>query len=127
MTPDPPRDAFEDWTLVLDGTAFSLGDPDGADNIVDDMWDGGSNDMGHVWRWSSGSSWTAGQEVSVQLVQRRHLDWEVLRDETDGDTSTSFTDSENAGDKRYVYRVWAYNEWGRSLYSWRGNWLFTGP
>ena len=53
-------------------------------------------------------------------------DWETLRDETDGDTGTSFTDSKDKGDKQYVYRVWAYNDWGRSRYSFRGDWAFNG-
>ena len=54
------------------------------------------------------------------------LDWEALRDETDGDTGTSFTDSTDKGDRQYVYRVWAYNDRGLSLYSWRGDWAFNG-
>ena len=53
-------------------------------------------------------------------------DWETLRNETDGDTGTSFTDSEDKGDKQYVYRVWAYNDWGSSRYSFRGDWAFNG-
>ena len=53
-------------------------------------------------------------------------DWETLRDEMDGDTSTSFTDATDKGDKQYVYRVWAYNDWGRSRYSFRGDWAFNG-
>ena len=49
-----------------------------------------------------------------------------MRDETDGDTRTSFTDSEDKGDRQYVYRAWAYNDRGLSLYSWRGDWAFNG-
>ena len=53
-------------------------------------------------------------------------DWETLRDEMDGGTRTSFTDSEDKGDRQYVYRVWSYNNRGLSLYSWRGDWAFNG-
>ena len=53
-------------------------------------------------------------------------DWETSRDETDGDTRTSFTDSEDKGEKQYVYRVWAHNDWGLTRYSWRGDWAFNG-
>ena len=48
-------------------------------------------------------------------------DWETLRDETDGDTATSFTDATDKGDKQYVYRVWAYNDLGLNRYSFRGD------
>ena len=53
-------------------------------------------------------------------------DWETLRDETDGDTRTSFTDSEDKGDRQYVYRVWAHNDRGLTRYSFRGDWAFNG-
>ena len=53
-------------------------------------------------------------------------DWEPLWDETDGDTRTSFTDSEDKGEKQYVYRVWAHNDWGLTRYSFRGDWAFNG-
>ena len=53
-------------------------------------------------------------------------DWETLRDETDGDAGTSFTDSEDKGDKQYVYRVWAYNAVGLNHNSLRGDWAFNG-
>ncbi len=53
-------------------------------------------------------------------------DWETLRDETDGDIRTSFTDSEDKGEKQYVYRVWAHNDWGLTRYSFRGDWAFNG-
>ncbi len=51
------------------------------------------------------------------------LDWEALRDETDADTGTSFTDATDKGEKQYVYRVRAYNALGLSRPpSWK-----TGP
>ena len=77
--------------------------------------------------------WTTGYRVERREYRRTgdggwflKGDWDTLRDETDGDTGTSFTDSEDKGDKQYVYRVWAYNNWGRSRYSWRGDWAFNG-
>ena len=53
-------------------------------------------------------------------------DWETLRDETDANTGISFTDGEDKGDKQYVYRVWAHNDWGISRYCFRGDWAFNG-
>ena len=77
--------------------------------------------------------WTTGYRVERREYRRTEDggwflkgDWDTLRDETDGDTGTSFIDSEDKGDKQYVYRVWAYNDWGRSRYSWRGDWAFNG-
>ena len=77
--------------------------------------------------------WVTGYRVERREYQRTEEggwflkgDWGSLRDETDGDTGTSFTDSEDKGDKQYVYRVWAYNDWGRSRYSFRGDWAFNG-
>ena len=113
LTEDLLYSAFEAWVLVVDGRSFPFEVDEGlvGVNLVVD-WP------------NSGLSWTDGQEVSVRLVER--LDWEALRDETDGDTGTSFTDSEDKGDRQYVYRVWAYNDRGLSLYDWRGDWAFNG-
>ena len=77
--------------------------------------------------------WTTGYRVERREYRRTEGggwvlqgDWETLRDETDGDTGTSFTDSEDKGNKQYVYRVWAYNDRGLTHYSWRGDWAFNG-
>ena len=77
--------------------------------------------------------WITGYRVERREYRRTEYggwilqgDWETLRDETDGDTGTSFTDSEDKGDKQYVYRVWAFNDWGLSRYSFRGDWAFNG-
>ena len=80
----------------------------------------------YVYTWSNitDPGWADGQEVSVQLVER--FEWDALRDETDGDTGTSFTDPEDKGDRQYVYRVWAYNAVGLNLYSSRDDWAFNG-
>ena len=113
LTDNLHTDAFEDWVLVVDGRSFPFELPEG---VV-----GGNLQVS----WPNhGLNWIDGQEVSLALVER--LDWEALRNETDGDTDTSFTDSEDKGDKQYVYRVWAYNPRGLSLYSWRGDWVFNG-
>ena len=76
--------------------------------------------------------WTIGYRVERREYRRTEGggwvlqgDWEILRDETDGDTGTSFTDAQDKEDKQYVYRVWAYSDWGLTRYSWRGDWAFT--
>ena len=77
--------------------------------------------------------WTTGYRVERREYRRTEDgdwflkgEWDTLRDETDGDTGTSFTDSTDKGDRQYVYRVWAYNDRGLTLYSWRGDWAFNG-
>ena len=77
--------------------------------------------------------WTTGYRVERREYRRTEGggwvlqgDWETLRDETVGDTGTSFTDSEDKGNKQFVYRVWAYSDWGLTRYSWRGDWAFNG-
>ena len=117
LTENLSHDAFEHWVLVVDGRSFPLELPEGvvgAGALHPDPWP------------NHGLSWIDGQEVSVQLVERERFEWDTVRDETDGDTSTSFTDSTDKGDRQYVYRVWAYNDRGLSLYSWRGDWAFNG-
>ena len=114
ISPRPPSDAPEDWILVIDGVSLPLKDgiigPDGSLLLV--TWFGQS------------LSWAVGQQVSAQLVDRS--DWKVLRYGAVDDTGTSFTDSEDKGDRQYVYRVWAYNNRGLSRYPWRGDWAFNG-
>ena len=77
--------------------------------------------------------WTTGYRVERREYRRTEGggwvlqgDWETLRDETAGDTGTSFTDSEDKGNRQYVYRVWAYSDWGLTRYSFRGDWAFNG-
>ena len=77
--------------------------------------------------------WTIGYRVERREYRRMEGggwvlqgDWEILRDETDGDTGTSFTDAEDKEDKQYVYRVWAYSDWGLTRNSPRGDWAFNG-
>ena len=73
--------------------------------------------------------WIAGYRVERREYQTTgggdwelQGDWEILRNETDGDTGTFFTDSEDMGDKQYVYRVWAYSDWGLGG---PGEWVFS--
>ncbi|WP_420443584.1 beta strand repeat-containing protein [Candidatus Poriferisodalis sp.] len=55
-------------------------------------------------------------------------DWEVVRHEADGDTSTVFIDNADAGDRLYVYRVWPHNKYGTSRYSPKAfEWAFMEP
>ena len=117
-TEDLSYDVFEYWILVVDGRSFPLELP--SEGVV------GSGVLRPAAWPNHGLSWADGQEVSVQLVERERFEWDTVRDETDGDTGTSFTDSEDKGDRQYVYRVWAYNDRGLSLYSWRGDWAFNG-
>ena len=49
-------------------------------------------------------------------------DWEVLRPASDNNTSRSFTDNENVGDKTYVYRVRAVNAAGDFSGYWTDDW-----
>ena len=53
--------------------------------------------------------------------------WETTRDESDGDTSTFYVDSTEAGDSLYAYRVWSHNAAGLARYIWFGDWAFMEP
>ena len=108
------KSAFEDWVLVVDGRSFPFELPNAGF---------GSGVLTADWP-NHGLSWTNGQQVSVHLVES--IVWETLRDETDGDTGTSFTDPKDKGDRQYVYRVWPHNDRGPSHYSFRGDWAFNG-
>ena len=109
------KSAFEDWVLVVDGRSFPFDLPDA----------GFGSGVGLTVVWpNSGLNWADGQDVSVHLVER--IVWETLRDETDGDADTSFTDPEDKGDRQYVYQVWPHNDRGLTLYSFRGDWAFNG-
>ncbi len=110
---DLPHSAFEDWVIVVDGRSFPFELPEGviSGNLTVD--------------WANpGLNWANGQRVSIQLVER--IVWETLRDETDGDAGTSFTDATDKGDRQYVYRVWPHNDRGLTHYSYRGDWAFNG-
>ena len=104
---DAPRDPW--LTTVKTARAWS-----GRQQMTLDPWTTGYRVERREYRRTEGGGW---------VLQG---DWETLRNETDGDTGTSFTDSEDKGSKQYVYRVWAYSDWGLSRYSWRGDWAFNG-
>ena len=74
-----------------------------------------------------GLSWTNGQQVSVRLVERELFEWERLRRGRDGDTSTSFTDNEQANGRKFVYRIMTANTLGVSTNRAIFDWLFDSP
>ena len=119
ITPFPPGDALEDWVLVLDGDPLPF--EDGTINPVPDVgvllvtWDGQS------------PSWANGQQVSVQLVDRDRYGWKRLRRGRDGDTSTSFTDNEQANGRKFVYRIMTTNKLGTSSRHAIFDWLWDSP
>ena len=83
-TDDLPTSEFAHWVLVVDGRSFPFDLPEGNVGVG----------LTVVWP-NPGLNWTDGQQVSVHLVER--IDWETLRDETDGDAGTSFTDARTRG------------------------------
>ena len=116
LTNNLHTDAFEDWVLVVDGRSFPFELPDGV--VVGNL---------EVSWPNHGLSWTNGQQVSVQLVERELFEWERLRRGRDGDTSTSFTDNEQANGRKFVYRVMTANTRGISTNRAIFDWLFDSP
>ena len=116
--PIPPAHATEDWDLVIDSARLSLADA----NIID----GGSAIALFSWAGQS-ISWANGQQVSVQLVDRERYDWKTLREGGDGDTSTSFTDNEQANGRKFVYRIRSTNKYGVSTTHAIFDWLWDSP
>ena len=118
VVPEMSQGVLDSLMLVIDGAEFPLSDARDVSTThnVSDL------------RWSnSGISWAVGQEVSVELRERRPLDWEVLREGNDRDTSATFTDNEDAGDKLYVYRVMATNADNSSSEHVNFDWLWMDP
>ena len=114
----PPHVA-EDWILVIDGTEFPL-----ADALVQYPIAGRT-----LITWNTSAIvWTNLQQVSVQMVDRRdRYGWERLRRGRDGDTSTSFTDNEQANGRKFVYRIMTANTRGVSTNRAIFDWLFDSP
>ena len=111
-----PQSLFEKWVLVVDGRSFPF--------EVDE----GIVGVNLVVNWpNSGLSWTNGQRVSVRLVERELFEWERLRRGRDGDTSTSFTDNEQANGRKFVYRVMTANTLGASTTHAIFDWLWDSP
>ena len=116
--PFPPAHATEDWGLVIDGARLSLADA----NITD----GGPGLALISWTTSS-LSWANGQQVSVQLVDRDRYGWKRLRRGRDANTSTSFTDNEQANGRKFVYRIRSTNKYGVSTTHSIFDWLWDSP
>ena len=119
----PPTDAlstddFEDWVLVVDGREFPFELPAGG-------FGGGA--LSADWRPDPALNWFDGRRVSVQLVERERFEWERLRPGGDGDTSTSFTDNEQANGRKFVYRVRTTNKYGISTTHAIFDWLWDSP
>ena len=114
----PPHVA-EDWILVIDSTEFPL-----ADALVQYPIAGRT-----LITWNTSAIvWTNLQQVSVQMVDRRdRYGWERLRRGRDGDTSTSFTDNEQANGRKFVYRIMTANTLGVSTNRAIFDWLFDSP
>ena len=109
-------DAFEDWVLVVDGRSFPF---------EGDLFIAGANLV--VSSPNSGLSWSNLEQVSVRLVERELFEWERLRRGRDGDTSTSFTDNEQANGRKFVYRIMTANTLGVSTNRAIFDWLFDSP
>ncbi len=114
----PPHVA-EDWVLVIDGTDFPL-----ADALVQYPIAGRT-----LITWNTSAIvWTNLQQVSVQMVDRRdRYGWERLRRGRDGDTSTAFTDNEQANGRKFVYRIRTANTRGISTNRAIFDWLWDSP
>ena len=119
IAPIPPGDALEDWVLVLDGDPLPF-----KDGNIDPAPDVGL--LLVTWDTSS-ISWANGQQVSVQLVDRDRYGWKTVRRGRDGDTSTSFTDNEQANGRKFVYRVMTTNTLGTSTRRAIFDWLWDSP
>ena len=117
LTEDLLYGAFEDWVLVVDGRSFPFELPEGGigGGVLQVAWP------------NPGLSWTNGQQVSVQLVERELFEWERLRRGRDGDTSTSFTDNEQANGRKFVYRILTTNTLGTSSRHAIFDWLWDSP
>ena len=117
LSEDLLTSAFEDWVLVVDGRSFPFELPDGSV---------GGGVLSVPWP-NPGLSWSNGQRVSVRLVERELFEWETLRRGRDGDTSTSFTDDEQANGRKFVYRIMTANTRGVSTNRAIFDWLFDSP
>ena len=119
IAPIPPGDALEDWVLVLDGDPLPFEDgninPHTATNLLLVTWVGLS------------PNWANGQQVSVQLVDLDRYGWKTAREGGDGDTSTSFTDNEQANGRKFVYRIMTTNTLGTSTRRAIFDWLWDSP
>ena len=112
-----PPHASRDWILVIDGQQFPL-----ADALVD-------TDFGPTlisWQ-PHGITWTNGQLVNVQLIDRDRYAWKTVRQGGNGDTGTSFVDREHANGRKFVYRIRTSNQYGISERDSIFDWLWDSP
>ena len=116
ITPVPPGSRFDNLALVIGRDTFQFAKATQANiaSILQLHWP------------SQGLTLADGESVTIKILALEDLQWDKLRDETEGDTSRSFTDSTDKGDKQYVYRIWPYNAKGLSHHSHRGDWVFNG-
>ena len=117
LTEDLLYSAFEDWVLVVDGRSFPFELPDGilGGGVLTVEWP------------NAGLNWANGQQISVRLVERERFEWETVREGDDGDTSTSFTDNEQANGRKFVYRIMTTNTLGTSTRRAVLDWLLDSP
>ena len=117
VNPSPPASVYDNWRLLFGGEKYPF-----SEVTPTDAPGGGSS---FYW-YEPNQPWSISDAVSIELVKREILDWKALREETDVNASTSFTDATDKGDRQYVYRVWAYSDRGLNHYSFRGDWAFNG-
>ena len=115
VSPRVPTDVSDQWTFVVDDdplpNTFSVIDAPRLDQLS--------------WAGLAPLSWSDGQEVDLELRERRPPEWETLRAAGDRDTTTTLTDSQHY-ECNYVYRVTAKNFAGTSGTSDRTNWAWMG-
>ena len=114
----PPAHSTEDWDLVIDGTVYSLADA----NIVESVLNVA------LISWAGQTlNWTNGQSVDIQLIHRNRYGWKTVRQGGNDDTSTSFTDNEQANGRKFVYRIRTTNALGVSTTHSIFDWLWDSP
>ena len=122
LDPSPPASEYENWRLVAGDRQYLF-----KDTIPIDPVDGGGS---ITFGWFQDDFFdphpALNSTVSIELVKGETFDWDTVRDETDANTGTSYTDSTDKGDRQYVYRVWPHNDRGLTHYSFRGDWAFNG-
>ena len=110
-------DVADNWTLVLDNGEFLLAS---SDPIM-----AGTGAQSYRWRPLSDQPWEDGETTYVALKSDRGTltvgGWRNRQEST----ATSFTDSENAGSRVYVYRVRTVNS--RDISSRYTDWLWMNP
>ena len=120
LTIDPihPAHLTDDWDLLIDGNRYSLADAtvvNSAIGVALISWTG------------QNINWTNGQQVDVKLIERNRYGWKTVRKGWNGDTSTSYTDNEQANGRKFVYRIRTTNRYGASTTHAIFDWLWDSP